>query len=108
MKSLICTSLIGTIAAICLSSLTPASAEEALPSITVKFGDLNINNPAGAEVLYRRIQRAAERVCFYDDDAALPGLRRVCYLQAVADAVAKVKSAPLQALHGRKSSTAQS
>jgi UrcA family protein len=31
--------------------------------ITVHFGDLNLDQPAGAAVLYRRIRHAAEHVC---------------------------------------------
>ncbi len=106
MNSMIRNTLTGAIAAVCLGTVLPASAEEPPPSITVNFADLNINSPAGAEVLYRRIQKAAKKVCSYDDDAALPGILRICFEKSVANAVSKVKSAPLHAVHSRKSGAA--
>jgi UrcA family protein len=102
MNTLIRNMLIGTLAASTLAWTAPVSAEEPGPSITVHFGDLNINNPQGAEALYRRIQNAARKVCWYDNDSALPGYQRTCFKNAVADAVAKVNSAPLNAVHMRK------
>ena len=33
------------------------------PARTVRYADLNLNTPAGAAVLYKRIKNAAEQVC---------------------------------------------
>lgn len=33
------------------------------PARTVRYADLNLNTPAGAAVLYKRIRNAAEQVC---------------------------------------------
>jgi len=41
----------------------PARADaEAIPAQTVRFGDLDITKPAGAQILYHRIQAAAHQV----------------------------------------------
>jgi UrcA family protein len=53
-----CTALL-LVAASCF----PALAEDALPSTTVRFGDLNLKSQEGVAALYRRIERAAVEVC---------------------------------------------
>ena len=74
-------------------------------TITVRYGDLNLSHPAGAAELYRRIDRAARKVC---GDAsmryALPAVRAVqeCERIAVANAVNFVNKAQLTALHNAK------
>ena len=45
-----------------LSSAADAS-DEVVRSEIVGFGDLNLSNPEGVAVLYRRIKAAAHRVC---------------------------------------------
>lgn len=57
---------LGYATAIVATSLLVAShafAEEQIRSETVKFQDLNLSTPAGAEALYNRIHAAARRVC---------------------------------------------
>jgi UrcA family protein len=34
-----------------------------VPRVTVRFGDLDLSKPQGAETLYRRIRSAARQVC---------------------------------------------
>lgn len=69
---------------------------------TVHFADLNIDQPAGAAVLYRRIQFAAERVC---GEPKLPGsfivspFWRRCVAQAIDRAVVGVDRPALTAYH---------
>lgn len=69
---------------------------------TVHFADLNINQAAGAAVLYRRIQLAAGRVC---GEPKLPGsfivspFWRKCVAQAVDRAVVEVDRPALTAYH---------
>jgi UrcA family protein len=57
-----------------------AFAEEPLRSETVKFPDLNVDTPAGAQALYSRIHAAAKRVCEQRDPvmqaAVLPCIRK--------------------------------
>ena len=45
-----------------------ASADEQVPSKTVKFQDLSVDTPAGAQALYVRIHAAANRVCYANGD----------------------------------------
>jgi UrcA family protein len=46
-----------------LAATTNAPRAEDVEQITVHFGDLNLDQPAGVAVLYRRIRNAAEQVC---------------------------------------------
>ena len=83
---------------------TWASTSGEIVSRTVKYGDLNINNEDGARTLLRRIRVASEYVCTGGDmnwSGALNYSRsyRKCLRQAQDEAVAKVNSPPLQALH---------
>ena len=44
-----------------------AIAGEATRERVVKYADLNLNNPAGVQTLYRRINAAARAVCGRND-----------------------------------------
>jgi UrcA family protein len=84
-----------------------ANERDQVRSEKVSYADLNLSTPAGASTLYRRIQRAARSVCGADDrvGSILPHLQwRKCYESAVADAVAKVNSPMLTAVHDDKTS----
>ena len=87
-----------------------ASAAAALPSqfvdnaVTVSFADLNIQNTAGARVLYSRLQRATKSVCSLKSYRELGSLSRVirakqCYTETLDEAVAKIDSAALREIH---------
>jgi UrcA family protein len=78
------------------------AADGAPPSEVVRFADLNISDPAGAQTLYRRIQAAARRVCQVDAVWNNPTLGReqACYRHAVDEAVKGVHSAALSQIHG--------
>ena len=72
--------------------------------MTVSFRDLNLSTPAGAATLYRRIKSAAESVCGYEEtDFRAQISWRACVRRAVDDAVAKVNSPQLTALHTGRS-----
>src|SRR5687768_3273105 len=63
------------------------------PSITVSYSELDISKPAGLEVLYTRIKRAARSVCGFDHSPReLSRGRRsmTCYQTALDDAVRQV------------------
>jgi UrcA family protein len=101
-RALVAWILVGALATIVtLATGTPAwSATPAGHSVTVSFRDLDISTPEGAKVLYRRIQAAANQVCDYPGaDAIEHAVRGVCYRTAIADAVAKVNSPILTAVH---------
>jgi UrcA family protein len=69
-------------------------------SVTVGYRDLDLSTLSGARTLYSRIAAAARDVCGYEgrnftDQAFWNG----CYKGAIADAVAKVNSPMLTAVH---------
>ena len=60
----------------------------------VTYQDLNLNSDAGTQALYRRIQRAANKVCGEVDVRELAGMRvkQACVESAISQAVAAVNS----------------
>jgi UrcA family protein len=99
---------IKSMAAMCLGygtaalSGTAGAAEAALPSEVVRYADLNLASPAGARILYHRIQAAASRVCQLDVvvDPHFMDVQKTCYRQAIDAAVRHVGSAALSQIHG--------
>jgi UrcA family protein len=94
------------IAALCVAGLPAAHAGpqdnyEKGASTIVKYRDLNLQTPEGAEALYRRIQSAANKVCGRAMDMHIlsTAIRRDCVERAVAKAVSDVNSGQLTALH---------
>jgi UrcA family protein len=51
------------LSALTFSVATAAVAAEPVQSETVRFGDLNLASPGGAETLRQRLNLAAQRVC---------------------------------------------
>jgi UrcA family protein len=101
------------LAALCVAGLPGAHAGDKNNlvegrSTIVKFSDLNLQDPAGAEELYRRIQRAAQKVCWDTQDYhVLKDIaRRDCIERAVAKAVSDVNKPHLNALYARKTNKA--
>jgi UrcA family protein len=79
---------------------TAGAAEEDLQTKTVRFDDLDITKPAGAKVLYHRIQAAAFEVCrgLSSREFQLKAKDHACIEQAIDNAVRSVDSAPLTEL----------
>ena len=78
-------------------------------SVKVKFGDLNLGTAEGVQVLYKRIEKAARRVCNDDAEPGDPRWHshwRYCYKTAVAKAVSDVNNQWLTAMHQQKSGQA--
>lgn len=92
----------------CVLVASKAFAGDQTRSEIVKFTDLKVDTSAGAEVLYRRIQSAARRVCSYDATSIQgPSVWQSCVRPTVDAAVAKVNNPQLTALHtGRSPSPA--
>jgi UrcA family protein len=63
------------------------------PSTKVKYGDLNLQTPAGVEALYKRIDQAAKEVC------ALAGTRGLLNLTFERDCVASTESQAIKRVH---------
>jgi UrcA family protein len=92
------TTLIGALAlyAVAPNGLAAESSAD-VPQKIVKFGDLDLTRPAGAQELYRRITRAAADVCetVSSGGSAVAIADRLCAKQAIARAVATIHSALL-------------
>ena len=82
-------------------SLAQAGAPEA-PALEVKIGDLDLDKPAGVEVLYKRLQFAAHKVC---GPSNVTGTRisvreqQACAKAAVDNAVHQLNKPALTAYH---------
>ena len=91
-----------------LSCAAPVLAQtsDTVPSVSVKYGDLNLGSPAGAQVLLKRIEAAANTAC-----GGAPDIRELsqlasfeaCRRSAVARAVVAVDSPMLTAMAHRGS-----
>jgi UrcA family protein len=99
--------LFGALAA--LSLAFAATASQAQPTvdttrITVRYAELDVTKPAGAQALYRMIQQAAYQVCdgYVGRFSRMRTLESGCYKDAVANAVAAVGSPQLSAVHGAR------
>jgi UrcA family protein len=107
-------SIVSTVAVVALAGVTsllrtePAaaavSAEDAPPSVTVRYHDLNLNSPEGVARLYGRIRVAAGEVCHSLESRELgrEALWNDCYNHAVANAVKAVHNRTLSAYHWQR------
>ena len=98
--------LLPVAAALALGGVASASTVRELPSVVVKYGDLNLDTVVGVVALHARLHRAARDVCSQLDSRVL-GLREQyeqCVSDTVTTSVAKVNNPQLTTLHryGRK------
>jgi UrcA family protein len=94
------------VAATLVASAEPASArsDESSISVRVSFADLDINHPAGADKLLKRIERAADTVCGGEpsDPLLVESLDyRHCRGDAIRKAVIQANAPMLTALASR-------
>ena len=92
----------GTAAITTAAAATPrstASPEAGVPSVVVRYGDLNLATDAGTKALYRRIAFVAKQVCPDGESRGLENLNRAraCQRDAIARAV--------QAVHNERLAT---
>jgi len=85
----------------CVCVVSSAFADDQVRSETVKFADLNVNTPAGAEALYTRIHGAAKRVCSQIDQV-LVAADSTCARKAEAQAIEKLSLPQLTAYYQMK------
>jgi UrcA family protein len=88
----------GALGACGLSTLARADSTTAPLTMTVFYGDLDINNVHGAAVLYQRISFAAETVCRdlgRSREVNLLSRYHSCVRSALGGAIAKVNSTAL-------------
>jgi UrcA family protein len=86
--------------ALCTLQVTARASDDGLPSRRVSYADLDISKPAGAKVLYSRIQAAARHVCAlngYNDLLQMQAVNQ-CTDRAIDKAVKDVGSPALTAL----------
>src|SRR5215831_2213807 len=87
----------------CVWAASPALAEEAQKSQTVKFQDLDVNTREGVQTLYRRIHAAAWHVCLTTStDPIYQEVARDCAKKAEAKAIETVNLPQLTALYRTK------
>lgn len=79
---------------------TNACADDAR-SQKVSYAELNLSSKQGVEKLYEKIRRAAREVCDHGQKMTLRKAMqaRECRVEAIANAVAQIKSARLAAHH---------
>lgn len=84
-----------------LSSAPAATPDNSIPSVTVRYADLNLSTEAGARALYRRITFAAKQVCPADDIRNLSTLdkARACQQAAIEHAVRLIDNPQFAAVH---------
>lgn len=98
------------IAALVIGTGFLASAVAAPPSlyetvtVKVKYADLNIENQAGAEVLYQRLKSAAEEACGFDSHSkersrVQDRTAKECFNDTLTQAVDEINSVALSTIH---------
>jgi UrcA family protein len=94
------------LSALAFSFATVSNADDdtAPPQVIVKFADLNVSTPQGAETLYRRIHGAAVNVCsrMYVTEQAYKWHKDACLQKVIGDAVIKVNRPGLSAVFASK------
>jgi UrcA family protein len=97
---------VAALSATMLAGVTHAagSADEVATQAVI-YKDLNLNSSAGVQVLYHRIQGAANQVCGEVDARDLKGMsiRKACVEHAISSAVAAVNAPMLTRVYLAKS-----
>jgi UrcA family protein len=86
----------------CMLFASTSVADEQIRTETVRFQDLNVDTPAGAEALYGRIHSAAARVCSQPDQAER-ARADACARNAEAQAIENLQLRSLVAYYRTKS-----
>ena len=98
-----------------LVALSGQAAERAMlgngvASVTVSYADLDLASAAGAQTLYARLSSAARQVCGAEPrnvELRQHASFRSCYHQALDEAVDRVDSEQLYALHQSRSAASR-
>lgn len=97
--------LAGALAALSVAPISFATAQsEDVPSVTVRYADLDLGSAAGVNTLYHRISNAAKAVCPNPDIRDLNALTAAehCQDQAIARAVQQVNNPKLAVVHAAR------
>ena len=100
-RSIVHTVAVALFAMTSIAAAHAAATDEAGPSVTVRYHDLNLNTSEGVASLYSRIRHAADEVCSPLDsrDPERKAIWRNCVSHAVAEAVNTVHNRNLSAYH---------
>lgn len=84
-----------------IATASAAAVDADVPSIVVRYGDLNLSTEQGAQALYRRIAFVAKQVCPDGESRGLESLNhaRACQRGAIERAVKAVHNERLAAAH---------
>lgn len=102
-KGLITAAAIFAISAPAAASLGTDKSQEK-NAVRVSYADLNLENAAGAQVLYSRLQRASKQACGVESykNAGSIGIKvdmQRCYRDTLAASVEKIDSEELTKIH---------
>jgi len=106
MKALLLTGLIAALAAPAAAGVHATAPSDA-PTAAVRHDDLNLNGPAGAEVMLSRLHHAARKVCGpapLTQEIAANQRHRACVRETVDIAVAKLNAPLVTARHNGRDS----
>lgn len=95
----------GAFAALAVTTGSFAAAPSDQPStVTVRYGDLNLDTAAGVDTLYHRISSAARAVCHDENsrDLAIVAAVKHCQENAIAQAVHEVNNPRLALVHAAR------
>jgi UrcA family protein len=98
--------LVGSLFAGSLAAAPVVSAQE-VPSIVVKYGDLDLSTTDGVTTLYKRITAASHSVCPYEDarELTFKAINQSCREASVERAVRSIHNTELAAIrdeHARR------
>jgi UrcA family protein len=92
--------LVGCLLAGSVGAAQAATSTDAVPTVVVRYGDLDLSSTEGARVLYQRISVAARQVCPVEFSRAVlqVGKNRACREAAIERAVNAVNNPQLVAM----------
>jgi UrcA family protein len=96
MKTFLLCSALAALALPAAAEARAANSDAELPKVVVSYADLDLNRPAGADVMIARVRRAAQSVCSDDLFAGHTQVRQIrkCVRSAMSGAFAQL-DAPL-------------
>jgi UrcA family protein len=92
--------LVGCLLAGSVGAAQAATSTDNVPSVVVRYGDLDLSTTEGVRVLYQRISVAAHQVCPFEHSRVLSqvGKNRACREAAIERAVNAVNNPQLVAM----------
>ena len=107
LRGLILTGILSALA-VSFSGLSAAADSEPVRTAIVKYNDLNVSSPQGADALYRRIRSEAAKVCSlpFEDSLQAKIAEAGCTRTAIRDAVIKVNETALSNVYNANNKTA--